>query len=664
MKSIEMKSSEKVKTSQRQNTSIGNDYTLDPTGSRSNNLIHREPYTLEDDYLNPREFVPYKTKPTYHDDTDVDFSLLKENWKDFSSKLRLHRPPEEKPPLPQPMPRVYRHPSLDVPDNRPAAPDTRPDCGPGPAVPERKASIPIPQIYHLPPEDAGLTGWGPGPLPSYPQGYPAKMFTHPGQQDPEENVYQEIDPRNMEKQQQQQQKQQQQQQQQQQQMQEMELHKQQQENDGNEALELQRQKQSFISKYCKLIESVPLDVYRPKCKETFRDEINRVRKVEIGSKKRGKAEKVVIVVGATGSGKTTLINGMFNYVVGVDWKDDYRFKLIQECIKDQSVNQAKSQTSWITAYTIHHKDGFAVSYTLTIIDTPGFGDTSGIKRDQQITEQIRKFFTTKGSSGIDTVDAVGFVSQSSLPRLTPSQKYIFDSVLSLFGKDIAENIFMLLTFADGQKPQVLSGIKEAKMPFKNYYKFNNSALYVKNTKDEDDADEEDEEEGNFNEMFWKVGVKSFKNFMTELGKVQPRSLVLTKQVLTERGRLELTLEGIQKDLKVGLNKLEQLSKEVEILKRHQADLDKNKNFTYEMNEETIEVEPTEPGQYTTNCMKCNMTCHEYCSIPDDEDKSGCWAMVNDHCNICAESCHWSMHKNQPYIYIIKSKKVSGFCITR
>ena len=109
---------------------------------------------------------------------------------------------------------------------------------------------------------------------------------------------------------------------------------------------------------------------------------------------------------------------------------------------------------------------------------------------------------------------------------------------------------MLLTFADGQKPQVLSGIKEAKMPFKNYYKFNNSALYVKNTTDENDEDDDDEEEGNFNEMFWKVGVKSFKNFMTELGKVQPRSLVLTKQVLTERGRLELTLEGIQKDLKV------------------------------------------------------------------------------------------------------------------
>ena len=227
------------------------------------------------------------------------------------------------------------------------------------------------------------------------------------------------------------------------------------------------------------------------------------------------------------SGKTTLINGMFNYVVGVDWKDDYRFKLIQENAKDQSVNQAKSQTSWITAYTIHHNKGFAVPYTITIIDTPGFGDTSGIKRDQEITKQIKNFFSTKGSSGIDTVDAVGFVSQSSLPRLTASQKYIFDSVLSLFGKDIAENIFMLLTFADGQKPQVLSGIKEAKMPYKNYYKFNNSALYVQNTKDEDEEDEE--EEGNFNEMFWKVGIKSFKNFMTELGKVQPKSLVLTNR---------------------------------------------------------------------------------------------------------------------------------------
>ncbi len=419
----------------------------------------------------------------------------------------------------------------------------------------------------------------------------------------------------------------------------------------DEAETRRKAKKAFTQKRCILVDNGVPSIHLGKAVVTFEDKAKRMKKVEIGRPKMGAQEKVIMVVGATGSGKTTLINGMFNYVVGIEWTDDFRLKLVQEIASGQVANQAKSQTNWITSYTIHHKTGFTVPYTLTIIDTPGFGDTEGIQRDKAITEQIRTFFTTRGCNGVDMLDAVGFVAQSSLPRLTPTQRYIFDSILSLFGKDIADNIFMLLTFADGQKPQVLSGIKEAKMPYQKFFKFNNSALYVNNRNTDDDDDE------NFDEMFWKMGVKSFRVFMTELGRVQPKSLLLTKDVLNERQRLEVTIEGIQKDIKVGLNKLEQLQKEVQVLKNHQADIDKNKNFHYEVNEQSVETQPTNPGQYTTNCITCNMTCHKTCAFSNDEDKERCVAMTNGNCHVCPEKCHWTMHKNQPYVYVIKTQKV-------
>ena len=378
------------------------------------------------------------------------------------------------------------------------------------------------------------------------------------------------------------------------------------------------QREQFVQSSFKRVEEGEVNVFLADSRVTYEDPVSRIRKVEIGERKLGCREKVVMIVGATGSGKSTLINGMFNYILGVEWRDDYRLKMIQEVMQGEEANQAKSQTTWITAYTSHHQPWFQVPYSLTIIDTPGFGDTAGILRDKEITNQIKACFTTKGPSGVDSLDAVGFVTQSALPRLTPSQRYIFDSILSLFGKDIGDNIIMFLTFADGQKPQVLSGIKEAQMPYKKYFKFNNSALYVSN-KGEVEENEFGEDE-NFDEMFWKMGKKSFKNFMADLDKIQKKSLVLTKDVLEERSRLEITVEGIQKNVKMGLNKLEQLRVEHKTLDQHQSDIDKNRNFKYTVNKHVIETEKTQAGQYTTNCITCNMTCHEHCIYANDDEK--------------------------------------------
>ena len=424
----------------------------------------------------------------------------------------------------------------------------------------------------------------------------------------------------------------------------------------------------------KLIEEGKPSIYQVLAKETHSNPSKKIQNFELGKENLATAttEKVILVVGATGSGKTTLINGMVNYIFGINWTDNCRVKLIVETAEGACANQAVSQTSGISSYTIHHQDNLKIPYTLTIIDTPGFGDTSGILRDKAITEQIREFFTSPDQGGIDHLDAVGFVAQASLPRLTPTQKYIFDSILSLFGKDIAGNIFMLLTFADGQKPPVLDGLKEAKLPYKKCFKFNNSALfanttnnYMSNVCDEDDDDDDDEDddcfdddEDNFDEMFWKMGEKSFKQFLDNLNKVEPKTLALTRDVLEERNRLEVSVLGIQHDIQRGLNKLEQLQHEVKVLKAHEADIDKNKDFTYTVNEETVELTNIDPGTYTTNCLTCKRTCHYPCGIRDNEDKAGCWAMTNGTCRICPKNCVWNIHKNLPHKYEIKRVQVT------
>lgn len=343
-------------------------------------------------------------------------------------------------------------------------------------------------------------------------------------------------------------------------------------------------------------------------------------------------EKVLMVVGATGAGKSTLINGVANHVLGVKWEDNFRFKVITD-VGESGKSEAHSQTKHITAYRFF---GTNLPYVLTIVDTPGFGDTEGIESDQRIAKQIKQFFSIPGS--INHINGIGFVIQASLARLTPTQKYIFDAVLTKFGKDIGDNIFLMTTFADANEPPVLKSVSEGGINYKENFKFNNSAIFASNT-----------DKSKFNSMFWEMGAQSFADFFKHFTVAESKSLSLTRQVLQEREQLETLLPGLQQQIKSGLSKLDEIEQEQRVLKQHEADIKANKNFEYEIEIHKHEKIPLH-GVNTTNCLKCCFTCHDSCIYSDNEDKAGCRAMEDGYCTVCPDKCHWREHQNTPFRY--------------
>ncbi|XP_067386067.1 uncharacterized protein [Emydura macquarii macquarii] len=419
------------------------------------------------------------------------------------------------------------------------------------------------------------------------------------------------------------------------------------------AAKSQTSAQDFVKHGSLITEGSPSIYTLPLEKTTLGPNVSYIKN-RLGKENLLVPNKVIMVMGATGSGKTTLINGMINYVLGVQWEDEFRFKLIHE-ITNRS--QAQSQTSEVTAYEVNHKKGFQVRYSLTIIDTPGFGDTRGIDHDKEITRQIREFFSIPRA--IDHIDAVCVVVQSSLARLTHAQKYVFDSVLSIFGKDIKDNIQILITFADGQTPPVLEAIKESDVPCSKdgqgmpiHFKFNNSALFASNAGTAVGS-------FNFDEMFWKMGATSMKTFFDSLGKLETRSLTLTKEVLRERQALQTAVEGLQPQIKAGLMKLEELRRTHRALEQHRGDMEANKDFEYEV-EKTVPIKLEIDKHYITNCQQCHYTCHYPCPIADDRDKHKCTAMDSSgHCTACAGKCQWNVHFNQKYRWdyeVVKEKQ--------
>ena len=149
----------------------------------------------------------------------------------------------------------------------------------------------------------------------------------------------------------------------------------------------------------------------------------------------------IMVVGQTGSGKTTLLNSFINYLLGTQFEDNFRYKIIHEDFGPDR-KQDESQTSEVASYFIEAHNG---NPSIVIIDTPGFGDTRGIKQDIAITKQISDFFI----DSLSEINALCFVCQSANARLTTNQKYVFNSIFNLFGDDVKENFICMLTFCDG-----------------------------------------------------------------------------------------------------------------------------------------------------------------------------------------------------------------------
>ncbi|XP_068120803.1 uncharacterized protein [Hyperolius riggenbachi] len=352
---------------------------------------------------------------------------------------------------------------------------------------------------------------------------------------------------------------------------------------------------------------------------------------KFGIESANKNNKVIMFVGETGSGKSSLINTLITFIFGLKWEDNYRIKLIDD---KTGRNQAHSQTQHITTYQINPEEGLRVPYSITLIDTPGFGDTRGIIYDGINMRQIRAFF---GHCKFLEMNAICFVISSSQSRLTPTQKYVYDNIVSIFGKDMKDNIVFFTTFADWNKPNVLSAITEANLPcartedgLLEYFKVNNAATYANNCPQKG----EDEDGFMINQIYWKMGMKNSETFFCDfLNKVSGKDLTLTNKVLQERNDLEVTLDGLIgrfRDMMYKEHELENTKKELE---KHQEDVKNNQNYEIEV-EVAVKKKVKAPAK-VVNCRECEKTCYRDCNIVGVSAYFiGIYGFGETTCNVC------------------------------
>ncbi|XP_076613519.1 uncharacterized protein LOC143337697 [Chaetodon auriga] len=352
-----------------------------------------------------------------------------------------------------------------------------------------------------------------------------------------------------------------------------------------------------------------------------KENIGSLRRMTLGEKNLSKTNKTILLVGETEKGKSTLVNALVNYAMGVDWEDNVWFEIVE----DES-SQSGSQKSDVVVYQVFGFEGKTLPYSLTVIDTPGFGDTRGTEGDVTIAQRLLDLFCS--DYGVHEIDAVGLVLKATENRLSDRLRYIFDSVSSLFGKDMEKNIVVLVTHSDGRRPEnALKALQAAHIQCAKDEK--NQPVYFLYNNCQDADRTEDIESLQQAVRITTKGMSQFTDFLEK----------------TEAGKLETVIRSEQTELTDCVLKLQE---------RIVLTEEKQREILQNQNNEKILIAGGFSVKTVTYCPVCEEDCHSPCKAFSGPGK--CQVMKGGCCTVCPRKCPLSDHVKEERRFAKKTRK--------
>ncbi|CAF0766564.1 unnamed protein product [Adineta ricciae] len=364
----------------------------------------------------------------------------------------------------------------------------------------------------------------------------------------------------------------------------------------------------------------------------------------------------VLVIGETGSGKSTFINYLTNYFRGgslqnikVAIPSKYRTVITEQFAhcENNVRDTTQSKTDMCNQYIFVDTASPAQRQYL-FLDTPGLSDTRGAEQDNQNMNKI-----IDGVESLGGLSAVIIVVNGTTGRLTLNLRNVIARLRGNLPDVVMDNVIVVLTNA--KRHEANFNISSLQLHGTVY------PYYMQNSAFSQDPHTWDQAALDALQFDWDASMDELKRMMETIDTFKTKSVGAFKDMKDIRNAIKALMHEARLEVSQIQKMQDELAAFEHALKQYKTEEVTYKDYTRERVVETKEL--VDAKYHSTVCRKCDHVCHDKCGLHETTTHGNrifqrCWAMsAEGQCYICPSHCLYTEHYHARKTMKVKQQKL-------